>query len=301
MNRFRIILHLYVLMSFSILAQTISPYIVVDQFGYMPNMKKVAVLRDPQTGYDASGAYTPASSIQLKDASTNTTVFSASPITWNSGNTDAVSGDKVWWFDFSTITSNGNYYVYDATNNARSATFVIADTVYKNVLKASVRMLFYQRAGCVKTATNAGAAWADGASHLGAGQDKNARLYSDKNNATTEKDLSGGWFDAGDYNKYTPWTANYVTTLMLAYKENKTIWTDDYNIPESGNGVPDVIDEAKWGIDWLMKMQQANGSCLSVMGVGHASPPSAATDASYYGLASANATFKNCGCICLSF
>ena len=59
-------------------------------------------------------------------------------------------------------------------------------------------MLFYQRAGQDKDAAHAGAGWADGASHAGALQDHHARLFSDKGNAATERDLWGGWYDAGD-------------------------------------------------------------------------------------------------------
>lgn len=275
-------------------AQTHSPYILVDQFGYLPSSNKVAIIRDPQTGYDASQSFTPSAKLSLINSVTNDTVFSAAPTIWNAGATDAVSGDKVWWFDFSSVNTDGTYYVKDQANNAQSATFVISDTAYKHIIKAAVRMLFYQRAGCAKTAQNAGIGWADGASHLATGQDKNARLYNNKV-LSTERDLSGGWFDAGDYNKYTPWTANYVISLLSTYKENPTIFTDDYNIPESGNGVPDLLDEVKWGMDWLLKMQQKDGSCLSVMGLSHASPPSSATGASTYGPATTNATLRCAG------
>ncbi|HTF82526.1 MAG TPA: cellulase N-terminal Ig-like domain-containing protein, partial [Cytophagales bacterium] len=159
-------------------SQTISPFIVVDQFGYLPNSNKVAVVRDPQVGYDAAQNFTPGTTLDLKDATTNQTVFSAAPRVWNAGNTDAVSGDKAWWFDFSAFRVPGSYYVLDPSQNARSATFLISDTVYQNVLKAAVRTFFYQRAGFAKTTPFAEAGWTDGASHLGPLQDKNCRLYS---------------------------------------------------------------------------------------------------------------------------
>ena len=125
------------------------------------------------------------------------------------------------------------------------------------------------------------------------------RLFSDKNNAATEKDLSGGWYDAGDYNKYTNWHAYYLVALLHAYAENPSVWTDDYNIPESGNGVPDIIDEIKWGFDWLKKMQNDDGSVLSILGLSHASPPSAATGPSYYGPANTSATLTSAGAFAL--
>jgi len=267
---------------------------VVDQFGYLPDSQKIAVLRDPQTGYDADKSFTPGASISLVNMTTGTTVLTAAPAPWNTGTTDSSSGDKAWWFDFSSVTAPGTYAVVDSTQNLRSPSFKIAADVYKPVLKHALRTFFYQRAGFAKQLPFAEAAWVDGASHIGAGQDKNARLYSAKGNATTEKDLSGGWYDAGDYNKYTSWAADYVITLLHAYIENPSAWTDDFNIPESGNGIPDILDEVKWGLDWLKKMQDATGnnSVLSIVSLSHASPPSSATGASYYGSATTNATIS---------
>src|SRR5262249_17063795 len=59
-----------------------------------------------------------------------------------------------------------------------------------------------------------------------------------------------------------------------------------------GNGVPDVVDEAKWGVDFLARMQNADGSVLSIVGESSASPPSAATGPSLYGSASTSATLS---------
>ncbi len=288
--------------SSSPITAVISEFIVVDQFGYLPDAQKIAVIRDPQTGYDAVKSFTPGATYQLINLATNEVVLSAAPSRWNQGETDTSSGDKAWWFDFSSITTSGNYAVVDNTNNLRSPDFKIDANVYKPVLKEAFRTFFYQRAGFPKQEPYADAAWVDSASHLAAGQDSEARLYSDKTNAATAKDLSGGWYDAGDYNKYTTWAADYVLTLLHAYIENPAAWGDDFNIPESDNGIPDIIDEVKWGLDWLKKMQDATGnnSVLSIVGLSHnigtngpiASPPSTATTPSYYGTASTNATMS---------
>lgn len=269
---------------------TLGPAIVVDQFGYLPAYEKVAVVRDPQTGYDAADSFAPGTVYEVVNASTNVVVHSGSLTAWKDGATDTASGDKAWHFDFSAVTAAGDYFIRDVQRDAKSATFKIGADVYVPVLRAAVRTFFYQRAGHAKLAQFAGAAWADGASHIGPGQDKNARLFSAPNDATKERDLSGGWYDAGDFNKYTSWTASYIIDLLHAYLENPGLWTDDYNIPESGNGVADLLDEVKWGLDFLCRMQEANGSVLSIVGVAHASPPSAASGASLYGPASTNAT-----------
>ena len=259
--------------------QSVSKYIVTDQFGYLPDAPKIAVLRDPVIGYDAAESFTPGASYAVVDKG-GQQVFKGAPILWNQGALDSTSGDKAWWFDFSAVTTPGEYYILDVTKNVRSYAFEIREDIYNDILKHAVRTFFYQRAGHEKKAIYAGEAWADGASHV---QDKRARAFNDKSNAAKEKDVSGGWYDAGDYNKYTNWTASYVVQMMLAYLEKPEAWADDYNIPESGNGIPDLLDEARWGIDHLLRMQQKDGSVISIASLSHASPPSGATGTTFYG------------------
>ncbi len=264
-------------------AQEVSRYIVVDQFGYLPGSKKVAVIRDPQTGFDGDESFSPGGWYCLVNAVNGEKVLRAQPVTWNSGAVDPSSGDRAWHFDFSVVEEAGTYYVLDEQREVRSFEFVIAPDVYNEVLRQAMRTFYYQRAGFPKEAPYAGEAWADGASHMGPLQDPQCRSFFDKQNPATERDVSGGWYDAGDYNKYTNWTADYVVDLMKAYLERPGAWADDYNIPESGNGIPDILDEARWGIDHLLRLQQADGAVLSIVGEAHASPPSAATGPSYYG------------------
>jgi endoglucanase len=192
------------------------------------------------------------------------------------------------------ITTPGTYAVVDIDKGLRSPEFQIDDRVYRNVLKLAVRMYFYQRAGFKKTAETAGSDWADGASHMGPGQDPQTRPWQARRASNGEasqiKDLHGGWFDAGDYNKYTSWTAHNVIVLLRAYSENPTAFGDDSGIAESGNGVPDILDEVKWALDWLARMQNTDGSLLCVQGLDQTSPPSAATGPSYYGPATTAAS-----------
>lgn len=267
-----------------------SPYIVVDQFGYLPGDEKIAVIRDPQTGFDAAESFSPGATYALVNIATGATVYSAAPAAWNGGATDSSSGDRAHWFEFTSVTAPGDYYVMDVERNVRSHPFAISDGVYRDVLRQAVRMLYYQRAGAEKDAAHAGVGWADGASFVGPLQDHQCRLFSDPNNAATERDVWGGWYDAGDPNKYTSWTAGYVQGLLRAYAESPAAFTDDYGIPESGNGVPDVLDEARWGLDYLARLQDDDGSVLSIVGEPSASPPSTATGQCLYGPASTSAT-----------
>jgi endoglucanase len=280
--------------------QVPSKFIITDQFGYLPGSRKIAVIKDPVKGFDANESYIPGKVYAVVDFQTGEQVYTGSPVKWYNGIADPVSGDAAWHFDFSGVSKTGRYYLLDVEKNLRSYPFDISPAIYNEVLKQAVRMFFYQRAGCAKEAQFAGPEWADGASHLGPLQDANCRLFSDKNNPATERDLHGGWYDAGDYNKYTTWTANYVTELMKAYLEHPEAWADDYNIPESGNGIPDLIDEAKWGIDFLLRLQQPEGGSLCIVSLSHASPPSSATGQSLYGPATTSATLNSAAAFALS-
>src|SRR5215813_8882654 len=89
------------------------PVIVVDQFGYPTKASKIAVARDPQTGYDNVAHFTPGTTYAVVDKSTGKITKQGPPTAWNGGATDNVSGDKVWWFDFSDVTIPGTYTVVD--------------------------------------------------------------------------------------------------------------------------------------------------------------------------------------------
>ena len=239
-------------------APPVSKYIVVDQFGYLPDGEKIAVIRDPQTGFDAGESSRRARPTRWSTPPAARACSWRRRPSWNGGATDASSGDKAWWFTFTSVTTPGEYYVLDVDRNVRSYPFQIGDQVYRNVLKQAVRMLLLpaRRAEQDRGARRRGLDRRAPASRARC-RISSAACYNDKHNAATERDLRGGWYDAGDLNKYTSWTAGYVETLLRAYAENPAIWTDDYSIPESGNGIPDVLDEAKWGLDFLVRMQSS--------------------------------------------
>lgn len=277
-------------------AQEISEFIHVDQFGYTPEMTKVAVLSNPQVGYNSGLSYQAPSTIELRDASTNTVVLTLKPQVWNGGATHDQSGDQGWWVDFTALTTVGDYYLQDTVNNERSATFKVSEMVYEDVMRAAGRMFYYNRCGLEKTESYA-EGWSDGANF---GQDSQVRYIYDQGNASLEKDLSGGWFDAGDYNKYVTFASGALNDLLSAYEENPQAFSDAWNIPESGNEIPDLLDEIKWELDFLLKMNQPDGSTILKMGSRNysentASPPSANTDTRYYRPTCASASIAAAG------
>ena len=195
-------------------------YIKIDQFGYLPDSKKVAVIVDPQTGYNAAESFMPgtgANQYQVRKWSDDAVVFAGTLTAWNGGATHAQSGDRGWWFDFSSLTTPGSYYIFDVANNVGSYRFEIGNTVYQEVLKQAVRMFFYQRLNYPKQTPYVDAKWADAACFEGTSQDRFARSRYDKTNPATARDLHGGWMDAGDYNKYTTSTLNPLCNLPLPW------------------------------------------------------------------------------------
>lgn len=242
------------------------PRILVDQLGYRPQDPKVAVIASPQQGSSAQRGFSPGSTYEVRQARTNQVVFSGPIAPWNNGNVHPQSGDRAWRFDFSAVAQPGTYVVVDRDRGERSFPFEIQANVYQNALVAATRMFYYQRSGFAKTGAIAGQ-WQDGAAYLGPNQDSQARSVSAKNDPKTARDLRGGWFDAGDTNKYTTFAGPVVNQLLSAYEQNPRAFTDRFNIPESGNGIPDLIDEIKWEVDWLKRMQEADGGVLIKVGV----------------------------------
>jgi endoglucanase len=243
-----------------------TPHIMVDQFGYRPQDSKVAVIVDPQQGFNAADSYTPGKVIEVRKWSDNTIVYLGAPEIWNNGSIQSSSGDRGWWFDFSSVIEPGHYYLYDSATKQRSHPFLIDADVYYPILKAAVRMFYYNRSNFAKETPYADSRWTDKASFVGRNQDTEARFVEDKENPETAKDLTGGWWDAGDSNKYVTFTSPVIHQLLDAYQQNPQAFTDDFNLPESGNGIPDIIDEVKYEIDWIKKMQEEDGGVLIKVG-----------------------------------
>jgi len=270
---------------------TTVPYLKVDQFGYLPGMRKVAVIVDPQVGFNAAEVFAPgtgANQYQVRRWADDAVQFTGTLQAWKNGAVHGQSGDRGWHFDFSALTAPGSYYLYDTVNRVGSGRFEIGPSVYDAVLRQAVRMYFYQRVNFAKNAPFAGAKWTDGAAYEGPNQDRFATSRFNKGNATTARDLSGGWMDAGDSNKYTTFAQSAVLQLLEAYRMNPLVFADDFGIPESGNGVSDLLDEVQWELDFLKRMQQATGTggLLLKLGLdtydGGVTPPSADRRPRYY-------------------
>ncbi len=208
----------------------------VNQIGYAPNDTKVMVCP-----YDRDRT-----EFQILDASSDEVVYTG---TLSEKFSISKSGDGLCLSgDFTDFTTPGTY-VISVDGEGESYEFTIADDIYDDVYKDVVRMLYLQRCGCELSEDLAGD-FAHAACHV-----QETTIYG----TDTVIDVTGGWHDAGDYGRYVVPGAKTVMDLFMTYLDSDVAKSDDLNIPESGNGIPDLLDEAKYELDWMLKMQADNG------------------------------------------
>jgi hypothetical protein len=136
------VLSIYLITSYNINGQSDSPFLIVDQFGYLPNAPKIAVIKDPQIGFDAENSFTPGSLYAVVNNATGDTVFTGTPVSWRDGGTNTSSGDRAWHFDFTEVSATGTYFIVDVEKNIRSYRFNISPSVYNEVLRQTMRTFF---------------------------------------------------------------------------------------------------------------------------------------------------------------
>ncbi len=208
------------------------PPITTNQIGYRQDSRKTAVFRNV-SGTDQ---------FSVVNAETKKVVYTGK-LSDEINNTSAGETNRTG--DFSTVTEKGKYYITCGSLD-NSYTFEIGDGIYSNLLDDSVRMLYLQRCGTAVSDSD----FSHPACHTGT-----ATIYG-----TNEKiDVSGGWHDAGDYGRYVVPAAKAVADLLYAYQSDPSLYGDNIGIPESGNGIPDILDEVRYELEWMKKMQRADG------------------------------------------
>lgn len=208
----------------------------VNQIGYFPDAKKIAVFRGDLKDKE----------FEVINAKTNQSVYKG---TISKSFENETSGETNWYGDFSSVKEEGTYYI-QTKSLGKSYEFKIGNNIYNDVTKDIVKMLYLQRCGTELTSQYAGD-FAHKACHT-----TKAKIYG----TNTYIDVSGGWHDAGDYGRYVVPASKAVADLLLAYQFNSSAFDDNLGIPESGNGIPDILDEARYELEWLFKMQdQASG------------------------------------------
>lgn len=171
---------------------------------------------------------------------------------------DVLSGERCYIADFTEYTKPGTYYLCinpGMESEVTSYSFTIGDHVLDDVCEALVKMLYYQRCGMALEAEYAGV-YTHGVCHT------SPTTYQTRNSMDVSPvylDVTGGWHEAGDFSKTVASGAAAVGCLLMAYDWFPSAFDDATNIPESGNGIPDVLDEARYEVDWFLKMQMENG------------------------------------------
>ena len=220
-----------------------SDEIRLNQVGYYPTSIKKAVVVNSGASefdlYDQSGKKV--FSAQLADAGS-----------WDK------SGEKIKLADFSSFHDTG-HFVLSVADKGKSFPFHIQTKVYNNALKAALKSYYYQRCSMALDAKYAGE-FARAAGH----PDTECFYHPSTGHKSGSKPSTKGWYDAGDYNKYTVNTGiSLGMMLSLAELYPNAIPDQFSNIPESGNGMSDLLDEIKYELDWLQTMQDEDGGVFN--------------------------------------
>ncbi|MDE6627632.1 MAG: glycoside hydrolase family 9 protein [Lachnospiraceae bacterium] len=212
------------------------PKAKVNQVGYKKDDTKLVVFSDLEEGDN---------SFTVVDVESGESVYEGK-MTEQVNN--AAASEMNCSGDFTAVKTAGTYKIVTGKGE-ESYPFVIGDNVYDETFKSIVKMLYLQRCGVELDKSFAG----DFSHPLCHGEE--AVIYG----TNTRIDVSGGWHDAGDYGRYVVSGAKAVADLLLAYEKNPEAFGDDCGIPESGDGINDALQEAKYELDWMLKMQDNSG------------------------------------------
>ena len=230
--------------------EVIPPLVSVNQVGYFVNGKKIALIAS-----DATESLT----WVLKNAAGEELL---SGLTTFKGE-DAISGDTLHEVDFSVYTDPGEVYTLEAAG-MKSVPFSISDEIYSRLKHDALTYFYLNRTGIEIEEKYAGKDLARPAGHV---TDANVTCYKGKDADGNDwpgcdytLNALGGWYDAGDFGKYVVNGGITVWTLLNLYEQGWEGFPDGSQmIPEQGNGVSDLLDEARWEMGFLLSMQVPEG------------------------------------------
>lgn len=215
----------------------------VNQLGFAPQAEKLAVVTD--------GA---AASFDIVDANSGKIVFSGklgAPAVWK------MSAESVRLADFSALAAPGEYRI-KIDGQQLSDRFVIRADAYRGLNAAAIRAYYMNRASVALPEKYAGV-YARPAGHPDDKVLVHASAASKQRPEGSVLASAKGWYDAGDYNKYIVNSGISTYTLLAAYEHFPQYFAkQNLNLPESGNGLPDILNEALWNLDWMLTMQDPN-------------------------------------------
>jgi len=226
------------------------PDVRVNQLGYLPDLPKQATVRS-----DAGAAleWELRTDGGARAASGRTAVFGD----------DAASGERVHIVDFSSFRTPGKGYTL-RVKESTSHPFDITPDLYRRPKYDALAYFYQNRSGIVISMPYAGGeAWTRPAGH----EADVSVPCAPGSGCSYSLDVHGGWYDAGDHGKYVVNGGISVWTLLDLYERTKERGASlaDFGdgklaIPERGNGVPDLLDEARWELEFLLRMQVPDGA-----------------------------------------
>lgn len=161
---------------------------------------------------------------------------------------DVASGDKTSKAVFSEMKEEGTFYI--KTGAFASPSFTISKNPFSKIKNDVLKSFYFARCGIPLDEKYAGP-YARYECHIS--------MPSHIDNLTQKNDVSGGWHDAGDYGRYIISGVNALAMLLYSYILIPESFQKEINIPESGNGMPDILNQCKYELDWLLKMQDSDG------------------------------------------
>lgn len=217
--------------------------IKINQLGFKPLSEKIAVV--------PAVAATNFTVINKADSSVVLTGNLSSAATW------APAQESVKLADFSSLQQTGNYELR-VEGVETPAEFSISNDAYKAVNAAAIKAFYFNRASTELLETHAGV-YKRAAGH----PDTNVKIHesaaSTQRPAGTVVSAPKGWYDAGDYNLYVVNAGISTYTLLAAYEQfSEYFQSQNVNIPESGDAVPDILNEIMWNLEWMLAMQDPN-------------------------------------------
>jgi endoglucanase len=212
----------------------------LNSVGYLPESAKFATV-------DGDGR-----EFVVRDIKTDAEVMEGPLLRNESGS----SKDSSLFADFSALKREGAYEIKIRGRSESSVQFLVGKDVYNWPFYCVFRAMYLWRCGTEVSADVAGRHYEHAACHL-----DDAYLNYIGGPKGKHHDAVGGWHDAGDYNKYTVNAAFTVGTMLKAWEHfREKLAPLTFDIPESSNQTPDFLDEVRWELDWLLKMQAADGS-----------------------------------------
>jgi endoglucanase len=222
------------------IGQQTSTDIRLNQIGFLPNAVKVAVVKSAT-----------ATTFSIKSPDLSTTFYTgllSAQANWPSSN------ENVKIADFSPFSTPGKY-VLVVPDKGKSFEFKIDAIAFNDLSKAVLKAFYFNRSSTALLQQHAGV-YARAEGHPDNAVVVHPSAASANRPAGTTIATPYGWYDAGDYNKYVVNSGISTFTLLSAYESFPTYYdTLKWNIPESDNAIPDILDEALWNIKWLMTMQ----------------------------------------------